>query len=366
MRIAYVALHLGQTIMTGGVGAKLQAQLRLWNELGADARLFLHTPDLLDLPDVTLSRFQPLTGIPLLRSLSRELERSAALARLLRQVAAFRPDLVYLRYGLFTLPLQKLYEIAPVAVEINTNDLDEYRLRGPVFYNFNRLARRVILGKAAGLVTVTHEIAALPQNRAFGKPVGVVSNGIDLRRFEPLPAPNNPAPRMVFVGSPGYSWHGIDKFFPLARRYPDLTIDVIGYSPEQAPQPIPANMRFHGFQPREQVRWVLAQADVGCSSLALHRKNMQEDSPLKVREMLAYGLPIVLSYVDADLSGIDPDFLLKIPNSEDNVTTHAQRIYDFAGRMRGRRAPREVIAPLIDQKLKEESRLRFLAGLLQA
>ena len=108
---------------------------------------------------------------------------------------------------------------------------------------------------------------------------------------------------------------------------------------------------------------LLANSDVAVSSLAFHRVGMQEQSPLKSREYLAYGLPMVVPYIDTDLNDLKCDFLLNIPNREDNIQTHAEVIRDFAYRMRGRRVDRQMIMP-IDQTRKETERLRFFEEII--
>jgi hypothetical protein len=105
--------------------------------------------------------------------------------------------------------------------------------------------------------------------------------------------------------------------------------------------------------------------DLAISSLALHRIGMNESSPLKTRECLAYGLPVILPYVDTDLHDLNCDFILEIPNTEDNVKNHADRIRDFAYRMRGRRADRDILLSRIDSKQKELRRLSFFRKIVQ-
>jgi hypothetical protein len=227
----------------------------------------------------------------------------------------------------------------------------------------NRLTRNQTLGRAAGLVSVTREIAHLPANAVYHKATSVIANGIDLDEVETLLAPNNPTPRLGFVGSPGYNWHGVDKLPELALRCPDLTIDVIGYQPGDLAKTLPPNLRLHGFLSREQVRERLAQMDVSFGSLALHRVPLEEACPLKVRESLGYGIPIILGFEDTDLSGAGFDFILQLPNREDNLAHHAEEIRTFAYAMRGKRANREALRPLIDQQVKEEQRLAFFAAL---
>jgi hypothetical protein len=118
----------------------------------------------------------------------------------------------------------------------------------------------------------------------------------------------------------------------------------------------------HGYLQRAGYINVLKSADAAFGSLALHRIGLNEASTLKTRESLAYGLPLILAYRDTDLDDLDCDFLLKIPNREDNLVTHGKAVYEFAYRMRGVRVDRQLIAPRIDARLKEQERLDFLMG----
>jgi hypothetical protein len=191
----------------------------------------------------------------------------------------------------------------------------------------------------------------------------VISNGIDLSAFSPLDAPNNETPRLVFIGTPGYSWHGVDKLVELARAFPDLQVDIVGYDGLPEYEPLPSNLTLHGYLSAEGYRKIMAGCDLAISTLALHRKGMEEACPLKTRECLAYGLPMVMPYVDTDLKDMDVEFLLRIPNKEDNIQTHGQAVHDFAYRMRGQRVERNLITS-IDQVTKEAERIRFFEEIM--
>jgi len=65
------------------------------------------------------------------------------------------------------------------------------------------------------------------------------------------------------------------------------------------------------------------------------------------------------------LDDLDCDFLLKIPNKEDNIQTHGEAIHEFAYRMRGHRADREILLRRIDSHPKEVMRLSFFKEILQ-
>lgn len=365
MRIAYVALHLEKTILHGGVGRKIASHLEIWQEMGHEAKLFLLTPDIPSFPSTRVFSFQPFIKKPaVLRFITREIARSRALAALIQEVKGFSPDLIYLRFGLFSFPLQRLYRIAPVVVELNAIDTDEYRLRGWFYYWLNFFLRKIELGMADGLVPVSMEIGNA--NREFSKPIQVVTNGIDLRATGFLPAPANSRPRLVFVGTPGYPWHGVDKLIEFARHYPDLQIDMVGYAPEDVDlkEPLPENVCMHGFLSLAGVKQVLATADVVLGTLALHRKNMFETTTLKIREALGYGIPIILPHEDTDFLDGPFDFILQIPNTEDNLQTHGDLVRDFAYQMRGKRADINVIRQRVDQREKERSRLAFFQKII--
>ena len=357
MKIAYVALHLEGIYLFGGVGLKIHNQMHFWKKFGHEAHLFILSPDVASFSNASIYPYSKQGNL-----LVKENRRSQALVSLIQAVREFRPDVIYLRYGLYTWPLQKLADIAPVFVEINTNDIEEYKYRGKVYYWINRLSRGQILSRSAGLVPISREIGGLPENINYQKPTCVIANGIDMDALVPLPPPNNITPRLAFVGTAGIPWNGEDKLWPLARCFPDLTIDMIGFQADAFPQDIPGNVVFHGRVSVAAVRDLLVLADVAIGTLALHRKKLNENSPLKVRESLGYGVPTIIAYQDTDLEEHNFDFLLKLPNNEENFSDHAEDVRDFAYRMLGRRVDLEAVRPLIDQAHKEQKRLEFFSA----
>ncbi|MCE5208521.1 MAG: hypothetical protein LLG42_09450 [Chloroflexi bacterium] len=365
MRIAYVALHLEKKYVFGGVGRKIREHVRIWNEMGNEAQFFLLTPDAIDLSGISCFQFGSTQKFKPLRAIEREISRSKSLGKLIQKVTEFQPDIIYLRYGLFTLPLPRLFQIAPVVLEVNTDDVIEYRHRGLFFYYLNRITRGQIFGKASGLVPISQELVTRPSINRFNKPVLVLSNGIDLNAVKPLPAPCNSIPRLAFVGIPGLDWNGEDKLIEFARSVPDIQLDLVGFSCTDMPdESIPDNVVFHGLVEVAKVYEILSHADVTSGTLALHRKQLEENSALKVREALALGIPIILGYYDTDISGRDFDFVLQLPNQESNVKDNTEKIRDFVYHMVGKRVDREAITPLIDQRIKEESRLAFFEKIL--
>jgi glycosyltransferase involved in cell wall biosynthesis len=353
MRIAYVTVHVAPEIMQGGVGKKIKNQISIWREQGNEALLFSLTPAEIPLPEARQFIFDSRVKL-----LQRELSRSTALKQMLASIGEYKPDLIYLRFGLYSYPLHRLFKIAPVILETNSDDMQEYEKRGKFFYWTNRLTRNLTFGPASGIISPSHELVGvlLPKQ---DKPFCVISNGLDLSHAESLPPTNHAKPVITMVCTPGMKWHGVDKLIKFAEIYPDITVNIVGYSEKDVDQPVPPNLRLHGFLDRQGVRDVLANTDVACGSLALHRNNMQEASVLKVREALAYGIPVIIAFRDTDLHDVVLDTILHIPNTEDNVIENAERIRNFAYAMVGKRVDINSVAPYLDQNKKEATRLAF-------
>lgn len=356
MKIAYAGLHQQAQYILGGVGNKILTQVRLWQEAGHQARLFLHSPDTFTLPNTSVFSFARKRGFP-----SQEVSRSRMLAEMISAIKSWQPDVIYLRYSRYAWPLQQLFNVAPVVMELNTVDLQEYKLRGKLIAAINRLTRGIMLSRAAGLVAVSREIADRPENTRWKTPITVIANGVNLDDFSPLPAQPQTRPAVAMVSSPNLPWHGVEKLSSLALRYPDLDVHIIGYAEKDwSDNHLPQNIHLHGWMQRPDIELILKISDAACGTLALHIKGMDEASPLKVREALAYGLPVILAYKDTDLKSLQSDYILQIPNTPDNIESHATQIYEFIRRMQGRRIPRSEIVQLIDQRQKEVQRLDFL------
>ena len=359
MRIAYISLHWPR-LRSSGVGKKIYRQINAWQDLGYTPRFFMHTTrydPVRELVPGEIFAFRLRDGI--VGKLRGELDRMTAAQELVHAVKDFSPDIIYLRYGIYVYPIHRLAGLAPVVQEVTTNDLAQHKRLGRLYNTYNRLTRGIILKRTRGLVCLSRELANSSGIAAYQKPIKVIGDGIDLVHTQPLEAPNNDRPHLVFIGSPDAPWQGVDKLVLLANLIPDLSIHVIGYDRLDGFAVLPENLNLHGYLETDQYKKILAQMDLAISSLALHRIGMNESSPLKTRECLAYGLPTILPYVDTDLHDLDSDFLLKIPNTEDNVRTHADSIRDFAYRMRGLRADREILVPRIDSRYKELARLSF-------
>lgn len=282
------------------------------------------------------------------------LGRFVARELLSMQLARWRPDVIYLRHSTVSPSLLFLATAYPTIVGGDLDDLDELRIRSRLRYWYARVVRDRLLRRARRIMVVTHELARHPEIVKLGRPISVYPNSIDVGAYPSLPAPDNPASRLVFIGSPGLAWAGIDKIARLAGSFPGWSFDVIGPGPEELAG-APANVTVHGQLDRDRYLPIMSRADIAIGPLAMHRKGLSESSALKVAEYLAYGIPVIIGNAEAAFPDGAP-FLLQLPNTEDNVEIAAREIGAFVEAWRGRRVPRTAIAP-IDAKVVERDRL---------
>jgi len=170
------------------------------------------------------------------------------------------------------------------------------------------------------------------------------------------------------VGSPGQKWHGVDKVIYLASKFLKNTFHIIGPEKDEIIRlglKISNNVIFHGYLNQRELENIVSRCDIGVSSLAVHRKNMNEASSLKSRQYLAQGLPIIIGYQDTDLSE-ELDFVLNIGNYEDNVKDNIKEIETFSEEIK-KMNPEHIISQsrtYLNYEIKESKRLMFFKNIL--
>ncbi|MEO5959892.1 MAG: glycosyltransferase family 4 protein [Opitutaceae bacterium] len=348
MRIAYLG-QMADVSTENGISKKIRGQALHWMQAGHEVRYFSLVPT-----TQAWRGLAPVTAELVARGGS--LLRPWRSLELARRMRTWRPDVIYFRYAYHSAGLPALFREIPTVAEINSDDLTEYPLtlsRAKLAYH--RATRRRLLRTIAGFVPVTHELGE--RFAGFGRPAEVIANGIDLAGFPALPPPDAHGPlRLIFVGSAGSPWHGLERVAELARMFPEVTVDVVG---RHAPDAIAApNLRFHGplLQPRYEPLLRAATAAIG--TMASYIKRMDEGCPLKVREYLAAGLPVVAGYRDTDVPD-SADYFLRLPNDNAPLAPHRERVAAWLERWRGRRVPRASVSYL-DHSVKETRRLAFL------
>lgn len=358
MRIAYY-LHWHQG-PESGVFKKVTMQTESWIKQGHDVKLFVFTR-LGSSLDNDVNKESQIIEVEAYTSF---LSRFRHAVHLTDRIKDYAPDIVYFRLSGFYPTFLKLTKLFPFVLEINSDDVSEFRYASLIKRLHNSLSRYFLLKNCRGIVFVSGELSKLRYFKKYEKPFTVIGNAINLSLYKLSSAPDNARPVLVFIGSNlgavyKNEWNGIDKILWLARKIPEYDFYLIGIEQVSGAT---ENVHCAGFLNRDAYQSILEKADVGIGTLALHRKNMQEASALKVREYLACGLPVIIGYEDTDLSNTLP-FILKLGNYEENVRDSVQKIKEFVEQWKGRRIDRKLISK-IDTGVKEKKRLNFFNTLI--
>ena len=246
-------------------------------------------------------------------------------------------------------------------------------LSGRLAALMERFAGRFALRSGMGVLGVTGEIARYEcAVRGVSKPAGVYPNGIDLDLVPLLADRRSPDEvSIVFMSDTFSLWHGLDRLIDAVRDAADLTsglhIDLIGKLSDAHRAAIAALgaragvFRVHGFLDQAAFTEVLAGADIGLGSLALDRQNMHEGSTLKVREMLAMGLPVYCNHADASLPEDFPYFCRSSPTDLAAMVAFARAMKPVA-----RAEVRHAAAPLVDKATAMRSVVDWLRSTFEA
>ncbi len=345
MKIAYVTFEKPHP--KSGVGKKILTQVAAWRAAGHQV-----VNVVIGNPGESTPVACDYVGYP--QGLKPYFGACLATVRLHGMLRQFDPDLIYARQLLWWPGSVWALSVAPLVFEINSLTAQEYRVVSRMKYLLHTATANCLLGAARGLVSVTEEIdRSLP--RVPARRI-VIGNGYDFSQCTARVPPNNRRPVLVFVGSSNQPWQGVDKVVRLAGLLPacDFHLVMPGFRCDT-----PGNVVCHGGLYGTDLDNVFCRADIAIGTLALHRKHMQEASPLKTREYLAHGLPVIAGYHDADLAGVEG--FLDIGNTEDNVELALPRIVEFVNRWTGKVLPRDVMVSRLDHVSKERQRMKFFA-----
>ena len=342
-----------------GVIRKIKAQYETWRKLGVEARLVIVSPKG---PRGSSPTIQG-EGITVIaheggRYGLGKLFKAGALREASKVVAEFGPDVIYYRQSSWTPGILGVLKKATcVVVEINSNDVFEIDQYGWLKARYHRATRGWLINLTKGFVCVGRELGEYYSR--YGKPVEIIGNGFDTSSVVPRSPPHNARVQLVFVGSPNQSWHGVDKLVQVAEQFSDMDFHIVGESVENPP----SNFILHGYLGWESLSALYKKMDFGFGTLALHRKKMNEISPLKSREYVAYGLPVIGAYQDTDLDGCD--FFLRIPNTESGVRDSVSEIKKFVSVWKDKVLDVSAVNSKVDSVYKERRRVEFMESLLE-
>lgn len=336
--ITYDAIH-------SGVYTKVLDQVTFWRSQGNEVQLFL----------ITDKRSAPHWKIidPRATILVDSNFASKVLNRiiLVRRANKSNPSVIYLRDS-FPILLPK--KSAPIVLEVQSLVGNELKLRKSAIYLLFILFKKSIYSRVSGGVFVTSELKAKNEFQLADEiPKIAIGNAVNLSRIVPLPLSPTKNFNIFFVGTPNQPWHGVSDLVRFGELNPDINVHIVG---EQG-EPSSPNVFFYGTLQASEYHEIASMCVAGVGTLNLSAKQMEEASPLKVREYLAMGLPVITRYRDVDL---DPssDFVLQLPVDERSFSDFSPEIRTFLQSWTSKRVDRRAVAHL-DVSVKESLRLEF-------
>jgi glycosyltransferase involved in cell wall biosynthesis len=237
-------------------------------------------------------------------------------------ILKWRPDVIYLRQGLFEVfppILARLFGV-PYIIEKNGIMEDEFRSRGfsEIVIKILRLAEEINFRLSDKIICVTEGIKREIVRRYKvneGKLV-VIPNGANIELFRPLDKHGcrrklgleEDAFYVGFVGSFA-PWQGLEILIEAAKRvkeqgYAQIKHILVGDG-EQEPllrqkvreYKLEQEIKFTGRVTYEQVVYYINACDIAIAPFTKERNSIIGVSPLKLYEYLACGRPVIVSRV---------------------------------------------------------------------
>jgi hypothetical protein len=316
MKIAYVITS--DISRFRGSTLKVKNQVDTWRNSGHQVEVFARVPDFEE-PLLTANRFKKPASF-FKSILGKDLSFILA-------VKKYNPDILYIRQSFPNRTYNFLQRNYCNVIEIVNDDIDEYKY----FFHLHRnvssliklmatfLLRNNFFNLATGLIAGTEELAGKKRFTHYGKKFKVIPNSVILKsNSEDIIKKNKSANldkrvQLFFIGSPGFTWHGIDKIEKLAELLgSEYLFHIVGLEGVDK-----GNVRFYGYMNESEYNKILSKCHICISTFALHRKNQYECTTIKFGEYLKKGFPVIVPYKETTLLINDkPAWILELPNKE--------------------------------------------------
>ena len=358
MKIAYIMFH--PIHRNDGVVKKVQSQKIAFESEGHDLKVFAFSNNARGSEILNASIYHE-------KHFSYRFKRNK---RFINDILEFHPDIIYCRYDTFNRNLYCLRKQGfRLIFEYNTYDLTEAWI---LFKNnktpkeilkwlFYLISRRFWINQASGHVFVTNDLL-LKYNRLISNrtPRIAIPNSISFENFRLKDTFQNvrlKRDRIVFIGTPNQPWHGLDIIISLSYQLPNIHFDIIGYEGEDS-----QNITYHGYLSANQFIPIICNSSACLGPLGIERYKLNQSSPLKVREYIALGAPVILGYEDFPLSFVKEEpLILQLSSKKNNWSVE---IEDFLQSMKNiKREYKTSTTKLIDSKITESNRVNFVTNI---
>jgi hypothetical protein len=333
-----------------GVFKKICDQVKEWEDSNLDFQLFVITNV------ASVNDWE--TVCKNINVITEKSRKSRFIFRAIQLMKASRQTIetLYIR-EIAPLPLVRLTHKNSWIIELQTIQENEIKERSTLKALIYKFVVSSWFKNFDGFVCVSEEIKYKLQNTFGKKHSTVISNGIRINDSQILDSTNpNFHPNFFFIGDLTQSWQGVDQIIDFAATMPESQFHLVG--PNNLEPPKYPNVFLHGSLRREEYEKIAQVCDVAFGTLNQGSTGMHEASPLKVRECLRWGLPIIGRYRDTDLSE-GCEFFLELPNTPAPLSDFKTEILGFALHWKGTRVRPEQLSQMIDSSVKESIRLTF-------
>lgn len=143
------------------------------------------------------------------------------------------------------------------------------------------------------------------QNGYFASPID--PNKVQTEHLENLKKLKESGKKIVIFSGAGSGWHGVSEWIKLFQTIPDISLVIAG------PYTLESNSLTHnvialGTIQSDTLKSLYPYCDLGLGTFSWDALTMTQASPLKTREYLCYGLPILVNYWDCaeEFEGLKP------------------------------------------------------------
>jgi glycosyltransferase involved in cell wall biosynthesis len=240
--------------------------------------------------------------------------RYLELARAVRD--ASKPDVVYAHFLVPTGLIAALAQRAPLVVTAHGRDVRNIGAIPGV-----AAATRLTLRRAAAVITVSDYLRRELESKvpeARGRTT-VVSSGVDLERFTPLPRANGAGPAFLCIGSLSVR-KNVARLARAFARYGEGSLTFVGDGELRAEVQRHTGVAVTGRVPHEQVAAYIARADVVC------QPSLIEPFGQSLLEALAAGRSVVATRIGGPPEFVTPDAgVLVDPLDEESIADGLRR-----------------------------------------
>ncbi len=348
MKIIYISFESPKDVT--GVGRKIKAQMKYWEQEGHQAR------------HIQL-RYQDDNEVIKKYTSNHTLNLALNLKNIKDALREEKPDIIYMREVLYVPFLINALEGIPYCIEINSDAKAEYKNQSWAKYTYYTATHKFLKSNAAGIVSVSKELLAKAEIGENAKHL-ILANGYDFEQVKQMaPVPDSETLSLIFVGSATQPWSGVENIEILAKACPQFNFHLVGGGFKSN---LP-NIITYDYLNAESLKALYSVCDIGIGTFGLYKKGMDEASPLKIREYIAYGLPVILPFIDTDLSRLNTEHgVLTVPNAPLKNQETLTQIKKFCLQWKGQRLNVGVLKQILSYDSKEKKRLNFFEEILES